>query len=199
MHRTERHELLPRLLFRLLPILAVLGLGACSRDCENIQEPDLSSALARELAAVKATHQQEQKNLAAFDDLDFNVYSNQRWDQLAKSHAPDIVVHWPDGRVTTGIEPHIADLEQQFAFAPDTRISVHPIKIAQDNWTAVAGVMEGTFTQPMPTAHGKSIKPTQKPFKIDMITIGRWENGVMQEEWLMWDNQAFMQQIGLAK
>lgn len=191
MHRIHRTPL--------LPILALLGLAGCDRVCENVQGPDLSSALARELAAIKAAQEQEQKHLATFDDLDFNVYSNQRWDELAKSHAPDIIVHWPDGRVTTGLEPHIADLRQQFVFAPDTKISTHPIKIADGNWTAVAGVMEGTFTQPMPMPTGKPIKPTNKPFKIDMITIGRWENGVMKEEWLMWDNQAFMKQIGLAK
>lgn len=191
MHRIHRTPL--------LPILALLGLAGCDRVCENVQGPDLSSALARELAAIKAAQEQEQKHLATFDDLDFNVYSNQRWDELAKSHAPDIIVHWPDGRVTTGLEPHIADLQQQFVFAPDTKISTHPIKIADGNWTAVAGVMEGTFTQPMPMPTGKPIKPTNKPFKIDMITIGRWENGVMKEEWLMWDNQAFMKQIGLAK
>jgi len=65
---------------------------------------------------------------------------------FAKSHAPDMVVHWPDGRTTTGLEP-----------------------------------------------------PTKKSFKLDMVTIGRWENGLMKEEWLMSDNQAFMKQIGLAK
>lgn len=32
-----------------------------------------------------------------------------------------------------------------------------------------------------------------------MVTIGHWNNGVMVEEWLMWDNQAFMKQIGLAQ
>jgi hypothetical protein len=32
-----------------------------------------------------------------------------------------------------------------------------------------------------------------------MATIGRWENGVMAEEWLFWDNQLFMKQIGLAQ
>ena len=29
-----------------------------------------------------------------------------------------------------------------------------------------------------------------------MVTIGRWENGLMEEEWLFWDNAAFMKQIG---
>jgi hypothetical protein len=33
-----------------------------------------------------------------------------------------------------------------------------------------------------------------------MVTIGHWtKDGVMDEEWLMWDNQAFMKQIGLAQ
>lgn len=60
------------------------------------------------------------------------------------------------------------------------------------------GVMKGTFTKPMPIGNGKMIPPTGKPFKLSMVTIGHWKNGVMDEEWLMWDDHAFMQQIGLA-
>lgn len=43
------------------------------------------------------------------------------------------------------------------------------------------------------------IEPTSNRFKLGMLTVGRWENGVMAEEWLYWDNQAFMKQIGLAE
>jgi hypothetical protein len=190
------------MLYRYLARTLVLGSFAASlAACSGPSTPapaTQDSASVDELAAMKANEEQEQINLATFDDLDFNVYSNQRWDELSKSHAPDIVVHWPDGRTTTGIEPHIADLKQQFVFAPDTKISVHPIKIAQGDWTAVQGVMEGTFSQPMPIGDGKAIAPTNKPFRLEMVTIGRWENGVMKEEWLMWDNQAFMKQVGLA-
>jgi hypothetical protein len=186
---------------RVLPVvlLAAVSLVACSKPSTPTPEAEPESAAAKELEAMKSTEAQELKNVATFDDLDFNVYSNQKWDEMARSHAQDIVVHWPDGRMTTGLEAHIADLKQQFVFAPDTKISLHPIKIAQDNWTAVQGVMEGTFSQPMPTPEGKSIPPTNKPFRLEMITIGRWENGVMKEEWLMWDNQSFMKQVGLAR
>jgi len=59
--------------------------------------------------------------------------------------------------------------------------------------------MEGTFSQPMPIGGGKTIPPTGKAFKLSMATIGRWKDGVMEEEWLFWDNQAFMKQIGLAQ
>lgn len=143
-------------------------------------------------------HQSEQANLDNFDDLDFNVYSGQQWEQLGRSHAKDILVHWPDGRTTKGIEPHIEDLKAMFVFAPDTHIKEHPIRIASQDWTAVVGVMEGTFAEPMPIGEGKMIPPTGKSFKLSMVTIGHWKNGVMDEEWLMWDNQTFMRQIGLA-
>jgi hypothetical protein len=73
------------------------------------------------------------------------------------------------------------------------------VKIAQANFTAAQGIMTGTFTNRMPVAGGKPIAPTNKSFRLEMVTIGRWENGVMKEEWLTWDNQAFLKQIGLAK
>ena len=87
-----------------------------------------------------------------------------------------------------------------FVWAPDTRIKEHPVKVAQGNWTAVIGIMEGTFTQPMPMPDGTSIPPTGKAYKIRMATFGHWnDQGVMDEEYLFWDNQEFMKQIGLGK
>ena len=58
--------------------------------------------------------------------------------------------------------------------------------------------MEGAFTQPIPIGDGKTIPPTGRAFKLTIVTIGHWKNGTMDEEWLIWDNQAFMKQIGLA-
>lgn len=139
----------------------------------------------------------EEENLRNFDDLDYNVFTGQKWDDFAKSHHRNIVVHWPDGRVTRGLAEHIKDLKSMFVYAPDTRIVEHPIRIAQGEWTAVMGIMEGTFSKPMPLGDGRSAAPTGKPFKLPMATIGHWKNGVMIEEWLFWDNQAFMKQIGL--
>ncbi len=141
----------------------------------------------------------EEYNLETFDDLDYNIFTGQKWDQLGKSHHKDIVVHWPDGRATKGLVEHIKDLKAMFVYAPDTRIKEHPIKIAQGEWTAVMGIMEGTFSKPMPVGNGKTIPPTKKTFKLPMATIGHWKDGVMVEEWLFWDNATYMKQIGLAQ
>jgi hypothetical protein len=136
-------------------------------------------------------------HLAKFDDLDFNVFSNQQWDRLHESHAQDVVVHWPDGHTTRGIERHIEDLKAMFVYAPNTRIKVHPVKIGTGDWTSVIGEMEGTFSQPMPISDGKMIPATGKAFKIVMCTVGHWKDGVMDEEYLFWDNMTYMRQVGL--
>lgn len=140
-----------------------------------------------------------EKNLKIFDTLDFDVFSNQKWDRLKESHAEDIVVTWPDGHETKGIQKHIEDLKALFVFAPDLKIKVHPIRFGSGAWTCVTGVMSGTFTKPMPMPDGKSIAPTGKHFAISMATIGHWKGKTMDHEWLFWDNQDFMRQIGLAQ
>ncbi len=63
------------------------------------------------------------KNLVTFDTLDYTVFTNQEWVRLHESHSKDIVVNWPDGHHTNGIERHIEDLKALFVYAPDTRIN----------------------------------------------------------------------------
>jgi hypothetical protein len=151
-----------------------------------------------ELRKYQAAEKLANEHLAAFDTLDFDVFTNQKWDRLKESHDKDITVYWPDGHFTTGIDKHIEDLKAMFVYAPDTRILEHPIKVANGEWTSVVGVMEGTFTKPMPIGEGKEIAPTGKAFKLKMATVGHWKDGVMDEEYLFWDNQTFMKQVGLA-
>lgn len=184
---------------RPLAVLLLAAAAGCARQEPPAAPLTAARADATVLKRLQAEQAQEDRNLQTFDELDFVHYSGQQWDHFHRSHAANILVHYPDGHTTTGLDAHIAELKPQFVFAPDTRIKVHPVKIAQGNLTAVTGTMEGTFTRPMPLADGKTLAPTNKPFKLDMATIGRWENGVMVEEWLFWDNQAFMRQIGAAQ
>lgn len=155
-------------------------------------------ALLQDLAKYQDAEKTTAKNIETFDTLDFDVYTHQTWDRLGESHAADILVHYPDGHTSKGLHDHIEELKPMFVFAPDTRIEQHPVKFGQGEWTAVIGVLEGTFSKPMPIGGGKTIAPTGKPFKLTMATIGHWTKaGVMDEEYLFWDNADFMKQIGL--
>lgn len=156
-----------------------------------------ANAAGTELDRYEAAERIGQEHLKKFDTLDFDIYSSQKWERFKENHSPDILVHYPDGHTTKGLAAHIAELKPQFVFAPDTRIKEHPVKIESGEWTSVIGVMEGTFSQPMPTPKGP-IAPTGKKFKLMMSTVGHWKDGVMDEEYLFWDNASFMKQIGLA-
>lgn len=159
---------------------------------------EVTAAALAELAQLQAENARIADNLDTFDALDFEVFTGEKWDRLHESHAEDIKVHWPDGRVVEGLDTHINDLKAFFVFAPDTRIEQHPVRIGQGEWTGVVGVIEGTFSEPMPIGGGNFIPPTGKAYKLTMATVGHWTDaGVMDEEYLFWDNNAFYKQIGL--
>ena len=181
----------------IIALLTITNLAGAQSKKEYQAEVE---SLKSELAQIAATNATIAENLGTFDELDFKVFTNQEWTRLHESHSEDILVHWPDGHTTSGIEQHIEDLKAMFVYAPDTRIEEHPIRIGSGNITAVMGVMEGTFSEPMPIGNDQYIQPTGKSFKINMVTIGLWnDEGVMYEEYLFWDNLTFMKQLGLAE
>ncbi len=184
-----------------LMLLAIVLLAACNNNQGNSANLQTKvDSLQNELKKYTDDQTTTQTRLLRFDSLDFNFYSGQKWDSLAISHAPNIKVYYPDGNTTEGLFPqHIDMLKPMFMFAPDTKIKAHPVKFGSGDWTAVIGEMEGTFSAPMPISGGKTIPPTGKNFKLIMCTIGHWKDGKMSEEYLFWDNQSFMKQIGLAK
>ena len=156
-------------------------------------------SLKNQIKELTAGNETIAKNLITFDTLDFTVFSNQEWVRLHESHSKDIIVHWPDGHFTTGIDRHIEDLKAMFVYAPNTNIKEHPIRFGSGKYTAVTGIMTGTFSKPMPVGNGKFIQPTGKSFSLPMCTIGIWKGGTMSEEYLFWDNQTYMNQLGLGK
>jgi predicted ester cyclase len=175
---------------------AALSLSACQQkstsSAPEVKVPLQPGEFGRAVEAGEPA-----QNIAKFDTLDFDVFSNQKWGRLSESHADDIIVTWPDGHDTRGIQRHIEDLKKLFVHAPDTAIRTHPIRIAKGDWTAVTGVMTGTFTRPMPMPDGKMVQPTGRKFNLPMATIGHWQNGKMDHEWLYWDNATYMQQLGI--
>lgn len=186
----------------LILIAGVAVLNSCTTKSGTIavRQTEIDS-LRNEIKVMTSGNAVLAKNLATFDTLDFTVFSNAQWVRLHESHSNDVKVNWPDGHFTVGIEKHIQDLAAMFVYAPDTRIKQHPIRFGNSTgeWTAVTGVMEGTFSKPMPIGNGKFIQPTGKSFKLPMCTIGHWVNGIMNEEFLFWDNQTYMNQLGLGK
>jgi len=181
---------------------AIAGLFAAAPGMAAGQDRWPSTSVNKPTPKVEGMPPELAGHLANFDDLDFRVYTGQQWNDLHKSHAQDIVVHYPDGHTTKGIPDHIKELAFMWTFAPDNRITEHPVRFgtADAEWTAVMGFLDGTFTKPMAVAPGTNIQPTGKTYHLPMTTLGHWnKQGVMVEEYLFWDNDALMKQIGVRK
>ena len=188
-----------KLFAALIILAATVTFTGCSNNGNGSVSKSEMDSLRNQIATLTAGNEMISKNLQTFDTLDYTVFTNQQWTRLHESHAKDILVHWPDGHTTSGIEKHIEDLKAMFVYAPNTSIKEHPIKIGNGKMTAVMGIMTGTFSAPMPIGNGKFIPPTNKAFKMPMCTVGHWKDGLMIEESLFWDNQTYMNQIGLGK
>lgn len=180
-----------------ITILYLLPLAGCGvSNHKNVYKAKVDSSHVQ-LATDDLTNKTIRRHLTTIDTLAFEIFSNQNWSRLHESHAQNIKVNWPDGHFTVGIDQHIADLKAMFVFAPNTSIKEHPIRFGSGNMTCVTGAMSGTFTEPMPRGNGKFSKPTGKFFIIPICMIGIWKDGVMVEEYLFWDNKAYLDQIGL--
>lgn len=142
---------------------------------------------------------QVDSNLDRFDELDFKAFSKQDWELFNQIHSSDVLVVFPDGRETRGIEQHDKDIMAMFTYAPDTRVTSHPIKFGSGEWTASTGILEGTFSEPMSLSDGRTIPATGKSFNVTMVTIARWNESKIVEEYLFWDNAELIKQIGLGQ
>ena len=132
-------------------ILFCLMLVACNQ--KSTTDSELKPGTTQKTGNDELT----EERLKRFDSLDFQFYSNQQWDSFAISHDSNIKVYYPDGSTTTGLFPqHIDMLTPLFAFAPDTKITRHPVKFGAGDWTAVIGEMEGTFSKPIDLGNGKN-------------------------------------------
>jgi len=185
----------------LLVMIATSFITSCTTVGGNTSELLAKvDSLQNELKMFTEEKALTEMRLVRFDSLDFEMYNKQDWKKFTVNHADNIKVYYPDGTISEGLYPqHIDMISPMFVFAPDTKIKNHPVKFGSGDWTCVIGEMEGTFSKPMPIGNGKTIQPTNKKFKLSMATVGHWKEGKMIEEYLFWDNQSFMKQIGLAQ
>ena len=155
----------------LLPMLAVSPRGFDFNNFAAMAQDEETSSSSNQTEIVVVQTPQEQANLARFDILDFEAWNNRNWTLFQELHSPDVLVVDFNGITTRGIEQHLQWAMAAVAADPESKILAHPIKIAAKDWTAVTGTLPGNLT---------------------MITLARWEDGRIAEEYLFLQNPAPM-------
>ncbi len=127
-----------------------------------------------------------------YNSRDFDLFLGQR-------HSEDVVVHYIGAPSTVGQAPHGADMQVWIDAFPDVRVHNDPydVQFGQGEWTVALGKLSGTFTQPMTVPGGTVIPPTGKAFTSFFTTIAHWRNERMVDEYVLFDQQDIMRQLGV--
>lgn len=135
------------------------------------------------------------RNLRLFDAIDYDGFNYHKDFELVREiHTPDVVVTYPDGHQTHGIDDHIATLDAFFVLAPDLNIPVHLLTVGSGDLSAQLSYFQGTVDPA-----GATIIPGAvigNKFRVRFATFNVWnKEGSFPIEKLVWDNQAFVAQV----
>lgn len=141
---------------------------------------------------VPATGQQageQERNKQTARSFFEEVLDQGRFDKYADSHAKDFIAHAGDHEAT--LEEDIAAAKEERKALPDMKVWVNEI-VAESDLVSVYWSASGTNTQ---AAMG--LPATGKKIKIDGMTLFRFKDGKIREEWSVWDMLSVLRQMGL--
>jgi steroid delta-isomerase-like uncharacterized protein len=122
----------------------------------------------------------------------WEIVSPDNLDLIEEVYAPDLVWHEPDQDIR-GYEQAKQFVSTFFAAMPDINITVEDL-IAEGEKVVSRYTIRGTH-QGETEEFGP---PTGRQMQLEGITIHRFEDGKIVEEWERYDNLSVLQQLGLA-
>ena len=132
---------------------------------------------------------EENKNLAL---RSWEIVNQRNPDLIEEFYSPDFVWHEPDQDIR-GYEQAKQFVSSFFEAFPDISITVDDV-IAEGDQAVSRYTIRGTH-QGETEDFGP---PTGRQMELQGITIHRFENGKIVEEWERYDNLSVLQQLGLA-
>jgi len=109
--------------------------------------------------------------------------------------ASDFVSHDPAAPHVRNREEYKQRIIGERTSFPDFHITIDD-EVAAGDKVVTRWTVRGTHSAPIIDQFG-TIAPTGKQIAVTGITIDRWSNGQLVEEWLYGDMLGFMQQLGL--
>ena len=146
-------------------------------------------ALSSMISGPVLAEDMESRNKAVARSFFEDVLDKGKLEDYAKSHAPDFVAN-SEGRKASLEEDMSAAREQRKAL-PDMRVKVNHI-VAEGDLVSVYWTASGTNP-----AAGWGIPATGKSVSVSGMTLFRFERGLIQEEWSVFNMYSIMKQLGL--
>ncbi|HKS53792.1 MAG TPA: ester cyclase [Steroidobacteraceae bacterium] len=146
-------------------------------------------ALSVVISAPVTADEVEARNKAVARSFFEDVLDKGKLEDYAKSHAPDFVAN-SEGRKAS-LEEDMAAAREQRKALPDMRVKVNQI-VAEGDLVSVYWTASGTNT-----AASWGIPATGKSVTASGMTLFRFERGLIQEEWSVFNMYSILKQLGL--
>lgn len=138
----------------------------------------------------------EASHLSRIDSMNLEAFAKGNFQAYHKMHRKSVIVTWPDGSKTAGLEDHHEVMKNSFQFAPDIKVVKHTMSFGSGDWTCTLGTLSGTFTKPL-VLQNRTIVPNGKQFTLPVCTVTHWIDNQVADEYLYWDNKTLLEQIGV--
>jgi len=141
------------------------------------------------LSSLAQPANEQERNKAVAQNFFEEVLSHGQLDKYGEFHSKDFVAHSGDRNAT--LEEDLAYAREERKALPDMSFRVNRI-VAERDLVAVHVTVTGTNTQA-----GMGFPATGKKIASDGVTIFRFKDGKICEEWNVFDMLTVMRQAGL--
>ncbi|MGB9236232.1 MAG: ester cyclase [Terriglobales bacterium] len=145
--------------------------------------------LALALPGVARSASEQERNKIVARNFFEEVIGRGQLDKYEESHTKDFVAHAGDRTAT--LEEDLAYAREERKTLPDMSMTVNQM-VAEGDRVAVYWTASGTNTQA-----GMGFPATGKKIKVTGMTLFRFQDGKIREEWGVWDKLSAMRQAGL--
>jgi len=148
-----------------------------------------AALLAITLASTAAAESVQELNKRTVSLILTDIFVKWRMAENEHIYSPDYVGHAGDHNYTRAQDR--AAVEGWKTFSPEGKMSILQM-VAEDDKVVVLWKAEGVNT-----GEGNGLPATGKPFHVTAMTMFRLSEGKIVEEWNVFDNYAFLSQLGL--
>ncbi|EEY23121.1 conserved hypothetical protein [Verticillium alfalfae VaMs.102] len=114
------------------------------------------------------------------------------------NHAPDSIMYYTGG-VVMNLTEHIEDMRLTFSVYSNVAPHNHNYRelLGEGVWTVALAKVDGINDGPIPGLSGEFLPPTGRAVTFELMTIARWDGGMMKEEYLWSDGPSLYRQFGI--
>ena len=124
-------------------------------------------------------------------------YNEQDWEAYASLFGPGFRQFSFGSPGPQTLAEHVRVSQEFCAIFPDNKVEQDPYLVAFSNgeWTCTVARLTGTMTGSY-NASGHVVEPTGRHFETQFVTMAKWSNGKVTEEYAFLDFPGVLRQVG---